>query len=203
MREGMKIGQLGAEAAKAEGEVIANAFNGETFHFPAAGEPYGAVFDVVLAAGGTGGGNALVHIHPLANEVFAVQTGRLEVVIAGKSHFASPGEAITIPRGVPHFFANASGGATRATVSFDPPQQHLAFFRNFAMLTQNKPQWFSAKGDPKLLLIALVLDVYPDHLYLAGPPVRVQKLIFALLAKVARWRGYRLAILPDVPREVC
>jgi hypothetical protein len=52
------------------------------------------------------------------------------------------------------------------------------------------------KGDPHFLLIALVLNTYPDHLYLAGPPVFLQKLLFALLAPLSRVRGYRIEIEP-------
>jgi hypothetical protein len=43
---------------------------------------------------------------------------------------------------------------------------------------------------------ALILNTYPDHLYLAGPPVLLQKLIFALLAPLSRVRSYRLEIEP-------
>jgi hypothetical protein len=32
---------------------------------------------------------------------------------------------------------------------------------------------------------------FRDHLYLAGPPVWAQKLLFALLAPIGRLRGYR------------
>lgn len=52
------------------------------------------------------------------------------------------------------------------------------------------------KGDPNLLLIALVMHSYRDHLYLAGIPVFVQKLIFAALSPLARLRGYRLEVEP-------
>ncbi|HEY7599861.1 MAG TPA: hypothetical protein VH741_08040, partial [Candidatus Limnocylindrales bacterium] len=76
------------------------------------------------------------------------------------------------------------------------PQQHLRFFANFAIATEKRPQWFSAKGDPGLLMIALALHAYRDHLYLVGLPIFVQKLLFAALAPIARVRGYRLEIGP-------
>lgn len=177
--------------------VLQNAFNGETFIFPASQEdPSQARLTVSLAPGGTGGGNALVHVHPLADESFTVRSGRLEIIIDGKHEMLYPGESLTIPRGRPHHFANASDGVTNAEVRFSPAQQHLRFFRNFAMLTQARPEWFSAKGDPNLLLIALVLHSYPDHLYLAGPPVWLQKAAFRILSRLAHWRGYRLCVSP-------
>jgi mannose-6-phosphate isomerase-like protein (cupin superfamily) len=176
---------------------LVNAFNGETFVFsPTGSAPEVACFDVILAPGGSGGGNALVHVHPGASETFKVKSGRLAVVMRGVEHVVEAGQAITIPPGVPHHFSNADAGQTAATVSFEPAQQHLRFFANFAMLVEKRPQWFSAKGDPNLLLIALVLHAYRGHLYLAGAPILLQKLLFSLLAPLARLRGYRLEIEP-------
>ena len=49
------------------GLVLRNSFNGETFIFnDGATSDDVARFDVVLESGGSGGGNALVHVHPCA-----------------------------------------------------------------------------------------------------------------------------------------
>ena len=83
------------------------------------------------------------------------------------------------------------------TVGFTPAQQHLRFCANFARTAANRTQWFSKNGDPHFLLIALIPNTYRDHLYLAGPPVFLQKLMFALLAPLSRIRGYRIEIEPS------
>jgi quercetin dioxygenase-like cupin family protein len=189
-------------AASLRTTTICNAFNGETFIFPARqGDPSMAQFTIQLDPGGSGGGNALVHVHPLADETFTVLAGRLEIVIAGEYEMLNPGQSLTIPRGRPHYFANCSDGQTTASVSFFPPQRQEEFFRTFATLTQDHPNWFSAKGDPHLLLIALVLHSYPDHLYLSGPPIWLQKVLFRILASIAIWRGYSLPVLPHSMRK--
>jgi hypothetical protein len=41
-----------------------------------------------------------------------------------------------------------------------------------------------------------VLNAYRNHLYLAGPAIFLQKLIFAALAPVAWLKGYRLQVPP-------
>jgi quercetin dioxygenase-like cupin family protein len=190
--------QLGTAAAET---ILRNAFNGETFIFPARqNDPAVARFTVQLDPG-SGGGNALVHVHPLADETFTVVSGRLEINIAGKHETLHPGESLTIPRGRPHYFTNSSDGQTTASVSFSPPQRHVEFFTNFATLTRDHPNWFSAKGDPHLLLIALVLHIYSDHLYLSGPPVWLQKVLFRILASIAIWCGYSLPVLPHSMRK--
>ena len=180
-----------------QGAVIRNRFNGETFTFSGPlDDRQVARFDVTLEKGGTGGANAFVHIHPVADERFTVRSGRLKVVLDGKECFLGAGEDIVVPRGRPHFFANANEGTTEMTVELRPAQQHVRFFANFASLAQNRPEWFSHTGVAHLLLMALVLRRYPNHLYGARLPVLVQKLLFAALAPVARLRGYALEIEP-------
>lgn len=183
--------------------VLRNAFNNETFVFsPQSDHPDIASFEVVLEEGGSGGGNALIHVHPVADETFTVRSGRLMVAMNGKERIVEAGQSVTVLRGTPHYFRNVESGPTEFTVAFSPAQNHLRFFQNFAMLTQNRPDWFSPKGDPDLLLVALVFHAYRNHIYLAASPIWLQKFVFAALAKVARWRGYNLEIEPD-GRKLC
>jgi mannose-6-phosphate isomerase-like protein (cupin superfamily) len=180
-----------------QGAVLRNAFNKETFIFSGpVDDPDAARFDVVLEQGGSGGGNALVHVHPRADEHFTVKTGRIKVVVDGRERIVGPGECAIVPRGRPHYFANASEGNSEITIEFRPSQQHVRFFANFASIAQNRPEWFSVAGDPDLLLVALTFNTYRDHLYLAGIPAMVQKALFAVLAPIARLRGYRMEIEP-------
>ena len=174
------------------GITLRNAFNGETFIFPDdPGVSDVTRFDVLLEPGGSGGGNALRHVHPQAEERFTVRAGCLVVVIAGEEHRLAAGQSAVVPRGAPHFFRNGGGDVAEFTVAFAPAQQHRRFFMAFAALAERRPGWFSAQGDSHLLLIALHLHRFADHLYLAGPPVWLQKLAFALLAPMARLCGYR------------
>jgi quercetin dioxygenase-like cupin family protein len=177
--------------------VLRNDFNKETFIFtgPTDNTEVGR-FDVVLGKGGSGGGNALVHVHPIAEERFIVTTGQIKVVIEGQEQTVGPGESAVVPAGKPHFFVNAWDGDTEFTVEFRPAQKHLLFFANFAGLTAEHPEWYSEKGAPDFLLIAASLDIFRDHIYLARPPIFLQRLIFAALAPLARLLGYRFEIRP-------
>lgn len=176
---------------------ILNPYNKETFVFT---HPYeGTVssrMDVVLGKGGSGGGNAIAHIHPETDEIFTVNSGCVMVMIDGKEHFAVEGQSITVPKGASHFFRNAFDGDTHLTVSFVNAQEHLRFFLNLARWTSEYPGYFKADGSVKLLPIALALHAFRDHLYISGPPVWVQKTLYAALAPLARLAGYRLAAKP-------
>lgn len=177
--------------------ILRNAFNGETFRFDEACEDVDSTsFDVLLDRGGSGGGNALRHVHPVARETFTVQSGRLAVVVDGATTIAGPGQSVSVPPGTAHHFRNAGEEVAVFTVCFEPAQQHREFFQSFGRLVERKPQWFSPKGDPDFLLVALVLHTYRDHLYLSGPPVLLQKILFAILAPIARLAGYRIEDVP-------
>jgi quercetin dioxygenase-like cupin family protein len=180
-----------------QGTVLRNRFNNEAFIFSGPlDDPQLACFEGILEPGGSNGGNGLVHLHPCADERFIVKSGKLRVVVHGKPYLLQAGESMVVPRGTPHCFFNASEGRTEFITEFRPAQHHLRFFANFGLLAQERTNWFSPKGDPHLLLVALVLNAYRDHLYFAGIPVLLQKLIFAALAPLARLKGYRLRIGP-------
>lgn len=187
-----------AAPATCDTEILLNAANRETFIFEGPPGLEDGSFRVVLGEGGSGGGNGLVHVHPGSDEHFEVLKGRLRVEIAGAVHVVEAGQSVVVPRGAAHHFRNAHAGVTECRIRFSPPLRQRGFFRNFAWLAQHRPHWFSEAGDPPLLLVALVLNAYPGHLYLAGPPIWLQRLLFAVLAPVARWRGYGLAPDGDV-----
>lgn len=115
-----------------QGAVLRNAFNKETFIFSGpVDDPLAARFEVVLERGGSGGGNALVHVHPGADEHFTVKSGCIKVMVDGQEHIAGPGDCVVVPRGRPHHFVNAGEGNAEFTVEFKPAQQHLRFFCQF------------------------------------------------------------------------
>ena len=68
--------------------------------------------------------------------------------------------------------------------------------RSVETAAAKRTHWFSERGDPHFLLIALILHTYRNHLYLAGPPLLLQKILFAVLAPLARLKGCRLEIEP-------
>src|SRR3712207_7749336 len=65
---------------------LVNPFNRETFIFTKPENPEVAEFEARLGPGGSGGGNALAHIHPKADEQFTVRSGRLHVSVRSEEH---------------------------------------------------------------------------------------------------------------------
>jgi NAD(P)H-flavin reductase len=90
---------------------------------------------------------------------------------------------------------NAHDGPTEVTIRFTPAQSQLRFFICFATIAATRPDWFDAQGVPHKLLMALMLHTHRGHFYLAGPPIWLQKVMFAALAPIARLKGYRLPLM--------
>ena len=98
--------------------VLRNDFNKETFIFTEDDNPEVARFDVVLGKGGSGGGNALVHIHPVAEERFVVTSGLIKIVIEGREQLVGPGQDAIVAPGKRHYFINACDGDTHLPWNF-------------------------------------------------------------------------------------
>ena len=176
---------------------VRNAFNGETFIFTHVDEHAKDIqFDVYLERGGMLTGTGMQHIHPDADEEFTVHTGKLTMMVNGITGTLGPGESLHVARGTPHYFRNGHDGDTLLTAKFTPGRQFLRFFLNMSLTTATHPEWYDKKGEPPLLLRALVLHSYAGHGYAAGIPVWFQKGLFAALTPVALIRGYRLAVPP-------
>lgn len=73
---------------------------------------------------------------------------------------------------------------------FQPGLQTEAFLRDLAALAHRGE--VKANGAPSLLKVAALDDAYRYNLHhLASPPLRVQKVLFGVLAPIARGLGYR------------
>lgn len=181
----------------AEGERVTNACNGETFIFTQVEEvPEFAQFDVHLARGGMLTGTGMHHVHPYADETFILREGSLVLSIDGFRRTLEPGDSFLVGRGVPHHFRNGHDGETLFTCRFTPGHQYLRFFLNMALGTALHPERYDPRGEPPLILRALALHAYAGHGYSAALPIWLQRALFALLAPVARLKGYRLDVPP-------
>jgi len=81
------------------GTRLRNTFNKETFVFAGpVDDSEVARFGVILDQGGSGGGNAVEHIHPGADEHFTVKSGRIKIVIEGNEQVVESGGHAVVPR---------------------------------------------------------------------------------------------------------
>jgi hypothetical protein len=94
---------------------------------------------------------------------------------------------VLIAPGTPHTWWNAGAGDVCLLADFRPALQTELFFETLYGLANDGR--IDATGMPRFLQIA-VLSPACD-IYLAQPPVFLQKALFAALGPLARLRGYR------------
>jgi mannose-6-phosphate isomerase-like protein (cupin superfamily) len=127
------------------------------------------------------------HVHPRQQERFEVVSGSLGIRIDGREQVLCAGESVAVPPGTPHTIWNAGEGETHLFVAFQPALQTEAFFETMFALARNGKT--DRQGKPSILQFAAGASTY--GMYVAGPPISLQKALFAVLGPLARALGYR------------
>jgi quercetin dioxygenase-like cupin family protein len=130
-----------------------------------------------------------LHYHPYQENRSTRTQGQLLFNIAGKEQFASVGDIIAIPKNVPHGFYNAGRFEAHYVQEFFPALKIDSLFETFFVLAGEGK--LNKNGAPNMFRTALTLVNFQKEIRLAHPPWVLQKMIFKLLAPIARLIGYR------------
>jgi quercetin dioxygenase-like cupin family protein len=171
-----------------KGTSISNAKTGEKITWLETAQDSGGkrlVFDFEVAPSGK---LPVVHFHPRQTERFDVKSGHLTILLDGEERKLSAGDRLTIDKGVPHQWWNPSDTeSARLTVTFEPALNTETFLEQFFGLgndNRTKPD-----GTPAFLQIMAMANEY--EIYVAGPPLPLQKVLASMLGTLARLAGYR------------
>jgi len=171
------------------GDVIVNPLSGEQISFDKTGaETNGEYFSgrIVLAPQGIGPPE---HIHPIIEERFKVVSGKLNALVSGKERTVAEGEELIVSPGTPHRWWNTTYDEVHIEYVVSPALPLDRFLESVFALSQTGK--VNKKGLPSPLRMAPILQNYWDVLYLAKPPLFIQKIVMGMLAVVARLIGYR------------
>jgi mannose-6-phosphate isomerase-like protein (cupin superfamily) len=130
----------------------------------------------------------VTHFHPNQAETFEIQKGEFCIKIGNDIKKLKPGDRIMIDKGVAHQWWNPSETQTaEMKVTFEPALNTEVFLEQFFGLgNDNKTK---ADGTPSFLQIMAMANKY--EIYIAGPPLFIQKLMSAVLGGIARLIGYK------------
>jgi quercetin dioxygenase-like cupin family protein len=128
------------------------------------------------------------HVHPHQETRAERVSGTLRFVVDGKEQRLDPGEAITIPAGVPHHFVNDGDTDAIAIQEARPALRTAEFFETYFALAERDE--LDKHGKPSLLRFAVLGPAFAEEIRLTSPPWPLQRLAFALLGPIARRRGY-------------
>ena len=130
-----------------------------------------------------GGGNPL-HVHPLQEERFKAVSGSFGVQVRDERRWLKEGEEVIVPPGTPHRWWNDSDDEeAHVSVELRPALNSEVFFETLYGLARDGKT--DENGVPNLLQQAVTFHgINRGEIYLASPPVPVQKVILAVLAPV-------------------
>lgn len=112
--------------------VITNPFSGERLVILTSGKETDGqllVFELFLPPGKHVPSR---HTHPIQVEQFTVLSGAMRFWLGWRTILAKPGDTVTVPRGVAHWFGNAGPGECRARVEVRPALQMQELFETAA-----------------------------------------------------------------------
>jgi quercetin dioxygenase-like cupin family protein len=128
-----------------------------------------------------------LHLHRSQQESFEVVHGQVTVRTGREEHALGPGGRLAVPPATAHTWWNSGAEEAVLLAEFDPPGQALSFFQTFCGMAGEGR--CNARGTPPFLQIAASARWW--DMYLAGPPVPLQRALFAALGPLAKIRGYR------------
>jgi quercetin dioxygenase-like cupin family protein len=146
-----------------------------------------------------GGAVAAEHIHPVIHESFTVVRGQIGLRLDGRESVAGPGKRLHVPPGMMHDWWNAGEEEAHVVVEIRPAERFEEAIRNSFGLAQDGKT--NARGMPNLLQTALFAREFEDVLYFTKPPRAVQKILFAVLAPIALFLGYKGSYPEYLDRE--
>ncbi len=137
-----------------------------------------------------GGFVAAEHVHSRQEERFEVLSGSVRFRMNGQDRNVSAGETVVVPAGTPHVWWNPGEEEGHVVVELRPALRTENFFETFFGLAQDG-KVSPRSGLPNPLQMALIAREYEDEIYLARPPLFVQRVLFGLLATIGKLLGYK------------
>ena len=172
------------------GQTIAHPLSGERITFlETAGTTRGdrLKISIEMAPGGILGA---AHVHPRAQEEFEILSGRIQLKTSGKTRVADVGESIIVPRGADHIWGNPFDDPATVAVTLRPALKMETVFETLFGLA-NDGKLNPKTQMPSFLQMMVMAHEYRDDLTLPGVAGVATRGLGAVLAPLARARGYR------------
>jgi quercetin dioxygenase-like cupin family protein len=184
------------------GEILEQPLTGERLTFLETAATTGGDFLKISMEMAPGGSLPRPHAHPRAEERFEVATGRIEIKTDGKSRIADAGETVLVPRGAGHVWGNPFDDPATVVVELRPALRLETFFETYFGLASDGK--FSTRTQlPSFLQTVVLFHEFRDEIGGAGVAGTAARGLLAVLAPLARARGYRSVYpqysAPDAP----
>lgn len=130
----------------------------------------------------------VTHYHPNQTETFEITSGIFNFTLGKETKQLKAGDLLTIEKGVPHRWWNPSENETaEMIVTFEPALNTETFLEQFCGLCNDNKT--NDLGVPTFLQIMAMTNEY--QLYIAGPPLPIQKIMGFVIGGIAKLLGYK------------
>ncbi len=175
------------------GDVYTNPVTGERCVVRAVdedGDPARVLVDLHVSPGGRVAG---AHVHPSFAERFEVLSGRVGLRIGEENDVGGPGTVHEVPPGTVHDWWNAGDDEAHVLVELRGEAETLRRFDDMlvTLVGQAHEGRVRRDGMPALLQAAVIADEFSDVIRFVKPPFPVQRVLFEVLAPLARRTGRR------------
>jgi mannose-6-phosphate isomerase-like protein (cupin superfamily) len=129
------------------------------------------------------------HVHPRQQERHEVVDGMLGIAVEGRERQLGAGDVEVVPPNTRHRVFPLGDEPVRVVFESRPAlETEILLETVFGLARDGK---VNAKGDPRLLQLAVIFSELQDAGYPTSPPLAVQRALLAPLAVLGRLRGYR------------
>src|SRR5918994_3585468 len=182
------------------GDTIESPFSGARIRFlKTARDTNGELLQVEDLMKG-GGRVPIEHVHPYMEERFEIISGTARLSMRGQERDVFAGESVVVRAGTPHVWGNPGEEEVHLILELRPALRMEEWFETFFGL-QKDGKVNPKSGLPNTLQWAVISREYEDEIYLASPPLFVQRVRFGLLASIGKLLGYRARRHDDARRQ--
>jgi uncharacterized cupin superfamily protein len=136
-----------------------------------------------------GGASLGPHFHPTIDERFTVLKGKIGYILDGKKGVLQAGDAMDLPKGLPHDWWNAGDEEARVIVEIRPGARFEQMtITLFGLAAEGKTD---KKGMANPLQMAVIAQEFSDVVVFMNPPPSVQRFLFAIMAPLGRLAGFK------------
>jgi hypothetical protein len=146
------------------------------------------------------GGFVPPHVHQSQWERFEGISGELAFRVGRRRCVLREGDVLVVRPGTVHGLRNRSRSVAHAWIELTPPRRGEEGLRALFGLQRDGRVHVGHLTARPLLQAAVLFDEYLDEVHLPLVPFAVQRVAFALLAKLGRRRGYAAAF-PEYARR--
>lgn len=131
------------------------------------------------------------HIHTTFAENFTVAEGTLSLLVNGEKKILNAGESFLVTPGTPHQPFNETDSRVIVRGPFTPEYGLPEWFSVFLSQAYAYFDESESNSQPPKVLLQMSRFSPKYDVWLAGPPVFIQKTVFFIIGPTARLLGYR------------